>query len=389
VSHNIALLNCSIHLLDRARQLGLPIILIQPKSRMKPFCVEMADHLLAYQDGKEDEAEFLNFLSYHNVSEVLTLSEASLDLCWRLNAKLNSNVPPYPKVFKNKLFMREFLSETPFGNVEYQVVRSEKELAIVAEHVSYPVVLKPISGSGSRGVVIAHDKSDLKLSDSSPHILEQLILGDEFSVESVVTADQRIHLAVTMKQLFDRDGGCVVERGHFILETYNKLSGNDIIRDFVDGVLQRIEAAPGVYHTEIIMRDNIPHLVEIHKRVGGDCIPDLVAQSTGVDLYTVALQIAAGRSVEVAQTELRGESGILYLDKPEGRVSMVSGESILRTMPSICSFQINLTSGDYIKRPMSSSERVGYVQGFSVVRGKIKEKLLKAQDIIQVKYDKE
>ncbi|PSU45788.1 hypothetical protein C9J12_21350 [Photobacterium frigidiphilum] len=387
MSHNVALLNCSIHLLDRAKNLGIPIVLIQPKSRMEPFCVEMADHLLVYQDGKEDEAEFINFLCFHNVHEVLTLSEASLDLCWRLNTKLNNNTPPYPKVFKDKFFMREFLSETPFGNVKYQVVSTEKELAIASEYVSFPIVLKPVSGSGSKGVIMAYDKSYLKLSSSSPHILEELILGDEFSVESVVTDKQRVHLAVTKKQLFDRDGGCVVERGHFILKLHNQMAEKDIIRNFVDGVLQKIEAAPGVYHTEVIVRDDIVHLVEIHKRVGGDCIPDLVAQATGVDLYTVALQIATGRSVEVTQTELRGEAGILYLDKPEGLVSMVSGESILRTMPSICTFQINFSTGSYIKRPLSSSERIGYVQGFSFVRGKINAILQEAQNVIQVAYD--
>ncbi len=383
----VALLNCSIHLLDRAKQLGMPIILIQPKSRMNPFCIEIADHLLVYQDGKKDEDEILNFLKYHNIGEVLTLSEMSLEMCWRLNAKINGSVPTYPEVFKNKLFMRELLSDTPFGNVEYKVVHSEQDLAALSEHISYPVVLKPISGSGSKGVVIAYDKSQLKLSSSSPHLLEEMILGSEFSVESIVTSSQRIHLAVTMKELFDRDGGCLVERGHFILEDYNNVEAHDTIRDFVDGVLKKIEATPGVYHTEIIMRGKTPHLVELHKRVGGDSIPDLVAQSTGVDLYTVALQIAAGQSIEVARTQLVGESGILYLDKPEGLVTMVSGESILRTLPSICTFQINISTGDYIKRPMSSSERVGYVRGFSSLKGKVKNELIKAHDTIQVVYD--
>ena len=125
------------------------------------------------------------------------------------------------------------------------------------------LILKPISGSGSKGVVIAHDAHDLQLG-SSPHLLEELILGDELSVESVVTTNKRIHVAVTKKQLFDRYKGCVVERGHFVLETYNKQTGDDPIRDFVDGVLQQIEGPPGVYHTEVILREGIVHLVEIH-----------------------------------------------------------------------------------------------------------------------------
>lgn len=116
-------------------------------------------------------------------------------------------------------------------------------------------------------------------------LVERLHRGPQFSVEAF--SEDGVHTIVCITQKHS-DAASFVELGHVAPA---ELPDSDATRiaDHVTKVLNALGVVFGPTHTEIVLTDDGPRLIESHVRMAGDCIPDLVKSALGVDLvaYTV------------------------------------------------------------------------------------------------------
>lgn len=187
---------------------------------------------------------------------------------------------------------------------------------------SYPIVLKPTSKGGKRGVVVVNSKDEVEkafeytLHDSGnalPFIVEEYITADmECSVESLSYRGKNYIVQITEK-ISSGPPHCV-ELAHHQPARLAETMLHKIWKVMDEG-LTAIGIENGPCHTEIRIRGEEIFLVEFNARPGGDHIAyPLTELSTGYPYIKGAIQIALGcfDGVDLSEEEKR-YSGVLFV----------------------------------------------------------------------------
>lgn len=178
------------------------------------------------------------------------------------------------------------------------------------EHgLSYPLIVKPIDRSGSRGVTKLEAPgnpmtvgealaSAYEQGFAKSALVEEFAEGDEFSVEGVSWRGEHRILTITRK--------ATTGAPHFIESGHVQPAGLDAatearVRDVVVHALSTLGVENGASHSELkIAPDGTMRIIEIGARMGGDCIgSDLVPLSTGIDFVRAVVDIALGREPDL------------------------------------------------------------------------------------------
>ena len=179
----------------------------------------------------------------------------------------------------------------------YFVVDSLEKLESVCDNITYPCISKPTDNSGSRGVILINNSSELKAaleyscsnSRGGCVIVEEYMKGPEVSVEVFVLDGVPHVLNVTDK--LTTGAPHFVEMGH---SQPSRLAAEDQqkIRDLACRAVKAVGIHCGPAHVEIMLTKEGPKMVELGARMGGDCITThLVPLSTGVDMIKAPIDI--------------------------------------------------------------------------------------------------
>lgn len=86
-----------------------------------------------------------------------------------LTAKIaqHFNLPGCPikaaTIMRNKYLTRETLTKHRIPNIDYRLVTDLSNLAVAAEQIGFPVIIKPISASSSKGIFKINNKEDIPI----------------------------------------------------------------------------------------------------------------------------------------------------------------------------------------------------------------------------------
>ena len=211
---------------------------------------------------------------------------------------------PYDAAVKitNKYRNRNVVKEIKeLKNPQYAEINSFEELEEL--NFNFPIILKPTSKGGKRGVIVVNNKDELRsafdytLRDSGntlPMIVEEYIDGDmECSVESISYRGKNYIIQITEK--WTSGAPHCVELGHH--------QPADISVEMIENVktaickgLTAIGVDNSTCHTEIKIVDDKIYLIEFNARPGGDHIAwPLTELSTGYNIIKGAISIALGK----------------------------------------------------------------------------------------------
>lgn len=200
-------------------------------------------------------------------------------------------------------------------------INSETELQNI--NIDYPIILKPTSRGGKRGIIVVDDPQNLvdaykyaqENSQQDPVIVEQYITGgQEYSVESL--SCNGIHYIIQVTEKITSGPPHCVELGH---QQPAQLSSQ--LRSKVEGAIKDGLTAIGVNnsscHTEIKIKDDSIYLIEFNARPGGDHIAwPLTELSTGYNYIKGAISIASGTFAGVDYSKfLNHYSGVFFVTK--------------------------------------------------------------------------
>ena len=199
----------------------------------------------------------------------------------------------------NKHLMRETFYENKDPSPLSIMVENKDEFD---SSLKYPVIVKPIDRSGSRGIYKLYDESELEeaIEKSKAQgfikkvLIEEFVEGDEYSVECISFEGRHKFLALTKK--YTTGAPHFIERGHLVpaeieFELIEK------IKEVIFHALDSLKVKYGASHSEIKIDDegNI-QIIEIGARMGGDFIGStLVELSTGIDFTKAVIDVALGK----------------------------------------------------------------------------------------------
>ena len=215
------------------------------------------------------------------------------------------------KILTEKDLFRDFLHKHGLNCPYAHGYTTYEEAYRDMENFHFPVMVKPVDSSGSKGVVKIYDKSELKAavkeaisySRSGRFIVEEFIQkkgyqvsGDGFSV------DGKLVFTSYGNELYSGRG----TREYVALgEFWPSLLTQDM-KAKVDDELQRLITElgmkTGAYNIEAIIDENdTVYILELGPRNGGSYIPQLIQYATGVDLVDYTIRAAIGEDCSALQ----------------------------------------------------------------------------------------
>ncbi|MGF1431026.1 ATP-grasp domain-containing protein [Kitasatospora sp. LaBMicrA B282] len=266
------------------------------------------------------------------------------------------------RVLQDKLAFRTLLAERGIDAVAARLGHTAADIrAFVAEHG--PAVIKPRYGSGSLGVrlvpdLAAADEAGAWAAGFGLHsfLIEQYLSGTEISVETFSFAGRHVVLAFTAKEKL----ASFVEVGH------SQPAGLDPgtsrrVEELVSAMLDAVGLTDGPAHTEVILTEQGPRLVESHSRRGGDRIVDLVHQVYGIDTDALAFLWYAGRTAPVEPGAPTCGAAIRFLTAEPGVVEAVDGLAEVLADPDVVDAAVTVGPGDTVLPIAWSYDRCGLV----------------------------
>jgi biotin carboxylase len=368
----------------KAAGLGLGVLWLQHRKPVESGAADAADAVIM-MDYRDREAAMEMVRAAHKsfgFSRVVTLVDQAAELAAAINEEfgLPGLRPAQAHRFRDKLAMRGWLRSCGLEpDVAAGPVASAADLAGFGARHGYPLILKPVDGTASRGVLqvdspaeaetawraatILRERGDLPFAAYYPvrdFMAEEYLDGPEYSAEAFSFAGRHSVIAITSKIMSKSHAG-FVEMGH----AQPAALDNDqerVIVEHVTAFLDVMGLGDGASHTELKLTARGPRIVEGHCRVAGGRVMDLVAAAYGIDLESYAVGWPFRRFPELpARPVPRAAAATAFLTAEPGTVEAIEGAEEVRACPSVLDLEIDVKVGDTVPELTDNFCRPGQV----------------------------
>lgn len=240
-----------------------------------------------YLANKRDINELVEELKQYDIEAIIAGSDVGAELTDQLNTMMglrgNSSETTYRR--HDKLAQQESLKEAGIRYIKSKEISSlEEAIAFYKELGKESVVVKPISGGGSEGVHICNSEEDLirhvntELNKINVYgtknvtlLLQECIKGKEYVVNTVSKDGKHVLTDMWFYEKIKLDG----ERNVY---DYMKLivdiePGDRELVKYTFAVLDAVDYQYGPCHTELMVDENGPVLIEVNPRISGGDMP--------------------------------------------------------------------------------------------------------------------
>jgi len=212
---------------------------------------------------------------------------------------------PYRSVLTlaRKDLFRKFLDEHGFATPASFSCRSLREARVKLKKLHWPVVVKPVDSSGSKGVTVAkHDSSfESAFEGALPFSREKLVIVEEYVDKAgfqiagdgfVVNGELVFRLFAN--EHFNSTGNVLVPIGESFPSILEK-ERQQKVHDEIQRALSILGMRTGALNFDIrISHDGHIYLMEIGPRNGGNLIPQATCYATGFDMVKATVDAALG-----------------------------------------------------------------------------------------------
>jgi biotin carboxylase len=304
----------------------------------------------------------MRYAAGHQVDGALTFSEELLVPTARFTdrAALRGLTIEAVERLRDKHLQLQALAEAGLPVPPFALVRSTRDVPAALDQVPLPAILKPTQGAGSFMTFVVTDEHDLREAleiakgqpaaesngspaspvDSSEFVIESLIPGSRrlvhpgfapyVSVESAAADGEYFHYAIS-------DRFPVVPPA---LET-GLMTPSALPADLQLAVEQTAERAMralgfawGIAHTELMLTEDGPRIIEVNGRPGGP-LPDVFHRVSDVDIVLEAGKIALGMRPS-RQATFRAHGVFVFPRHQVGaRITAVDGLSKVAALPGV------------------------------------------------------
>lgn len=355
--------------IEKARELGLETIVVDINPNAVGFTVEGIKKEVI---STIDIPAILAAAKKHQIDGIMTLAtdmpmRAVAAVAHEMNL-IGINEDTALKA-TNKAEMRKALQSSGVPIPRFFRVRNKREYMKAVKQFNVPFIVKPADSSGSRGIFEVIDITDEKRIDEAyeycyPYskigdmVVEEYMNGPEVSVETL-SVDDVCHV-VQITDKLTTGAPHYVEMGHSQPTRLSKEIA-DKVKEVAKAANRAIGIKNGPSHTEIIVTNEGPKIVEIGARLGGDNInTHLVPLSTGINIVECCINIALGEKPNIEPKWNRG-SAIRYFQQKSGIVKSIEGVEEAKKLVGVQQISIVHGVGETLTDVIDSGSRMGFV----------------------------
>lgn len=279
---------------------------------------------------------------------------------------------------RNKFLMRGILAKAGIPSSRFAKCSVTENPEELAQHISFPCVIKPLSLSASRGVIRANDATQFIAAfirvadilrqpevagtggDSSQHILvENFIPGKEVAVEGLLS-DGKLKVLAIFDKPDPLDGPFFEETIYVTPSRYPENVQKEII-DCTAKAVKAIGLREGPVHAELRINEHGAWILEIAPRsIGGLCSRTL-SFGEGISLEELILRHALGLDVENLERESLA-AGVMMIPIPQaGTLREVHGVQEAKEVAAIEDIRITIPIGQTLVPLPEGKKYLGFI----------------------------
>ena len=222
--------------------------------------------------------------------------------------RLPSNPLNAVKILTHKDLYKRFLKKNNFNVPNFQTHISKKKGYKFAKKLNFPIFVKPIDSSGSKGVTKLKSiknfnsafNNAIKFSQKKRVIIEESVKRKHYQIagDAFVMKGKLVFACLADEHFNEKLDGLITIGPSF--PTTHKKNTLKKIYTQIQKVIKLIGLRMGALNFDIIVDQNDnPYLFEIGPRNGGGLVPTLIKNSTGVDLIKYTVEIALGTKLKM------------------------------------------------------------------------------------------
>ena len=372
--------------LAAARRLSVEVV--TGSERPQALAELMGDRFieLALEDPERAADAIVELAARVELDAVLAVDDQGALAAAHAAARLGlvHNPPDAVAATRDKAVMRSRLGIAGVSQPAYEVVAAVgngprgRRVGEAASRLDYPVVIKPVSLSGSRGVIRANDAHEAELATTrieallasigepdTTLLVEAFVPGREFALEGLLSSGK-----LTVLALFDKpdplDGPFFEETIYLTPSALDPLA-QQAIGSLVADAADAIGLKEGPLHAEVRLETTAgkfaaPVLIEVAARtIGGRCAAALHFR-TGATLEEIVLAHALGRSGELDTSTPPGASGVMMIPIPRsGLLVGVGGREQALAVPFISGLDITVAPRHVVEALPEGDRYLGFL----------------------------
>jgi formate-dependent phosphoribosylglycinamide formyltransferase (GAR transformylase) len=365
--------------LDAAGRLGLAVTVgterEQPLARLTPGATIDLD----FSNERTMRDRVVRFAAEYPIDAVVGVDDDTTVPAAQVAQELGlaHNSVESVKAARYKDVMRLALSEADLLSPGFRTVPTTEDPHRVAERITYPCVLKPLSLAASRGVIRANNAAEfvaafeqvvsilaeaaLPHGDPAAHqiLVEDFIPGREFALEGLL---QDGHL--TTLALFDKPDpldGPYFEETIYITPSRLGMPEQTALQEATQQAAAALGLRTGPIHAELRLNDRGPWIVEVAARSIGGLCSKMLRFGERLSLEEIILRQAAGLELGAVERE-RQPSGVMMIPIPAaGRLHAVHGMDAARAVTGIDDIEISIPCGEQVVPLPRATRYLGFI----------------------------
>jgi biotin carboxylase len=340
--------------IGKARELGFHTVVINPNSGAPSLD---AGAIL-------EAAEKYKVNGVYPASEQAIIAAASVTM----DLELPGTDLKTATILSNKAAMRAAFQARGVPNPPFRAVRTLRKAETAGREIGMPVIVKPVDGTRSAGVMQVDHIEDLplaftqaaKASSSKMALIERAMEGPEFWVDGFVH-----------EGAFTVCGILGIERSVaprcFPTGVFGPVSlaseKEQELSQAATAALDAVGFTYGCAHVELIDTREGPRIIELAGYPTAAYLPrDLIRETGGCDGTANALRLAVGEVPEVSGAPARS-AALYWVRAGSGVVTEIAGLDAARALPGVQEVVIHVKPGDTVRHIMDCADRdrIGYV----------------------------
>jgi biotin carboxylase len=245
--------------------------------------------------------------------------------------------------------------------------RHQAELAAAAESMRYPLVVKPVDGSGSKGLTLVRRPGEVgssfeyarRHSFDGRVCVEEAVDGRHGSVECLLVGGGIEFMAVTERTL--------TPPPHMITVTHRVPADlpprtTDTLATALTGVCAELDHRDGPVNLDFVLApDGTVYLIEFAARCGGAGLPLLIRHAYGVDNVGAAIRQAAGLPFDVAPARTRPVLSHVLHAPHDGVLTRLGDIGAVAERPEVVDLRLFAGLGDPVSAYTQAAHKLGYL----------------------------
>ena len=268
----------------------------------------------------------------------------------------------------NKADMKAAFKAAGVSTARFFKASGCEEVCRAASEIGFPVVVKCVDSSGSRGITIAWEKKQLKqaLKNALAHsrqnyvLVEEMLTGTEIGVDGMVQNGRLVFLAPHEKYVY-HSGDTAIPEGH----SFPYHGSPDIQQEIARQMQMAVDALQldaCAVNADVFVSGGRVSIIEIGGRTGATCIPELISMYCGFDYYEKIIRNALGEPLDfIPQPKKQPCMAKLLMSPINGTITSVNEEKLAAMQSRSVQVQLDYSVGHSAEQMRNGTNRIGHI----------------------------